>query len=108
MGVFGASPVHSYTWETRPSPLGACDSHREPWSCGTAGVGRRSIHGHFTVQLSFHLLPPLKGMAPLPLFIFMGGVGGGEGMGVAVHPLGAALVGIEAKAQVGVERRFAA
>lgn len=52
---------------------------------------------------------PFKGHGTPPSLHFHGWSGGGaEGMGVAVHPLGAALVGIEAKAQVGVERRFAA
>lgn len=38
------------------------------------GVGKRPGNGRFTVELSLQPLPPLKGMTPLPLFIFMGGV----------------------------------
>lgn len=38
------------------------------------GVGKTPVNGHFTVELSLHLLPPLKGMTHLPLFIFMDGM----------------------------------
>lgn len=43
-------------------------------SLGMTGVGKTSVNGHFTVELSLHLLPPLKGITHLPLFIFMDGM----------------------------------
>lgn len=54
------------------------------------GVGKTPVNGHFTVELSLHLLPPLKGMTHLPLFIFMDGMRDDlrqvvRGIGVEVH-----------------------